>query len=75
MTSKGHTMYFILAIMLYILILAAASAIYPTYVVFAVGLIYYTWPVSVFCIVVIWLILRALFTERSGPPPSQGLDS
>lgn len=63
-------MYFILAIMLYAVGLAAASAIDPTYGLFAVGMIYYTWPVSIFCIVVIWLILRALFTRRSRPPRS-----
>ncbi len=68
-------MYFILAIVLYVLGLLAASAIDPTYGVFAVGLIYYTWPVSVFCIVVIWLILRALFKGRSRPPRSEGPDS
>jgi uncharacterized BrkB/YihY/UPF0761 family membrane protein len=63
-------MYFILAIMLYVLGLAASSAIDPTYGLFAVGMIYYTWPISIFCIVVIWLILRALFTGRSRPPRS-----
>ena len=63
-------MYFVLAIMLYVVGLFAASAIDPVYGVFAVGLIYYTWPISIFCIVVIWLILRALFKGRSGPPRS-----
>lgn len=61
-------MYFVLAIMLYVLGLAVASAIDPTYGLFAVGMIYYTWPISIFCIVVIWLILRALFTGRLRPP-------
>jgi hypothetical protein len=63
-------MYFILAIMLYVIGLAAASAFDSTYGLFAVGLIYYTWPVSSVCLVVIWLILRALFTGRSRPPRS-----
>ena len=63
-------MYFVLAIMLYVVGLFAASAIDPVYGVFAVGLIYYTWPISIFCIVVIWLILRALFKGRFGPPRS-----
>ncbi len=63
-------MYFILAIMLYVLGLAVASVIDPTYGLFAVGMIYYTWPISIFCIVVIWLILRALFTGRAKPPES-----
>ena len=63
-------MYFVLAIMLYVVGLFAASAIDPVYGVFAVGLIYYTWPISIFCIVVIWLILRALFEGRLGPPRS-----
>lgn len=63
-------MYFVLAIMLYVVGLFAASAIDPVYGVFAVGLIYYTWPISIFCIVVIWLILRALFKGRIGPPRS-----
>ena len=63
-------MYFILAIILYVVGLVAASAIDPTYGVFAVGLIYYTWPISIFCIVVIWLILRALFKGRFRPPGS-----
>jgi p-aminobenzoyl-glutamate transporter AbgT len=61
-------MYFILAILLYGIGLAVASAIDPTYGVFAVGMIYYTWPFSIVCIVVIWLILRALFKGRLGPP-------
>lgn len=65
-------MYFIFAIMLYVLGLAVVSAIDPIYGVFAVGLIYYTWPVSIICIVVIWLILRALFKARIRPPPSFG---
>jgi hypothetical protein len=64
-------MYFILAIMLYVVGLAAASAIDPTYGLFAVGMIYYTWPISIFCIVVIWLILRALFKGRLRPPRSK----
>ena len=64
-------MYFILAILLYVLGLLAASAIDPAYGVFAAGMIYYTWPFSVFCIVVIWLILRALFKGRSKPPRSE----
>jgi hypothetical protein len=63
-------MYFVLAIMLYVLGLSVASAIDPTYGLFAVGMIYYTWPISIFCIVVIWLILRALFTGRVRPPRS-----
>jgi hypothetical protein len=63
-------MYFILAILLYVVGLAAASAIDPTYGLFAVGMIYYTWPISIFCIVVIWLILRALFTRHLRPPRS-----
>jgi hypothetical protein len=63
-------MYFILAIVLYVVGLAAASAIDPIYGVFVVGMIYYTWPISIFCIVVIWLILRALFNGRLRPPPS-----
>lgn len=61
-------MYFILAILLYVVGLSVASAIDPIYGVFVVGLVYYTWPVSIFCIVVIWLILRALFKGRSRPP-------
>jgi hypothetical protein len=63
-------MYFILAIVLYVLGLSVASAIDSTYGLFLVGMIYYTWPVSIFCIVVIWLILRALFTGRLKPPSS-----
>lgn len=63
-------MYFVLAIMLYVLGLSVASAIDPTYGLFVVGMIYYTWPISIFCIVVIWLILRALFTGRVRPPRS-----
>ncbi len=63
-------MYFILAIMLYVLGLSVVSAIDPTYGLFLVGMIYYTWPISIVCVVVIWLILRALFTGRSRPPPS-----
>lgn len=63
-------MYFVLAILLYVVGLAAASAIDPTYGLFAVGMIYYTWPVSIVCIVVIWLILRALFTGSLRPPRS-----
>ena len=57
-------MYFILAIMLYVVGLAAVSAIDPTYGLFAVGMIYYTWPISIFCIGAIWLILRVLFKGR-----------
>lgn len=68
-------MYFILAIILYVVGLFVASAIDPIYGVFAVGLIYYTWPVSFFCIVVIWLILRALFKGHLRPPQSEGPDS
>jgi hypothetical protein len=68
-------MYFILAIMLYVVGLVAASAIDPMYGLFAVGMIYYTWPISIFCIVVIWLILRALFKGRLRPPRSEGPDS
>ena len=68
-------MYFILAIMLYVVGLVAASAIDPTYGLFAVGMIYYTWPISIVCIVVIWLILRALFRGRLKPPQSEGPDS
>ena len=63
-------MYFILAIILYVIGLFVASAIDPIYGVFTVGLFYYTWPVSIFGIVVIWLILRALFRERLKPPRS-----
>jgi hypothetical protein len=62
-------MYLLIAIMLYVVVLAASSAIAPAYALFAVGMFYYTWPVSIFCVVVIWLILRALFTGRSRPPP------
>ena len=68
-------MYFILAIMLYGVGLVVASAIDPTYGLFAVGMIYYTWPISIFWIVVIWLILRALFRGRLKPPQSEGPDS
>jgi hypothetical protein len=68
-------MYFILAIMLYVVGLFVASAIDPIYGVFFVGLVYYTWPVSIFCIVVIWLILRALFKGRSTTPRLEGPDS
>jgi cytosine/uracil/thiamine/allantoin permease len=63
-------MYFVLAIIVYVVGLMVASAIDPLYGTFAVGLIYYTWPVSVVCIVLIWLILRALFSKRSRPPES-----
>ena len=63
-------MYFILAILLYAVGLVAASAIDPIYGFFAVGMIYYMWPMSIFCIVVIWLILRALFKGRLGPTRS-----
>ena len=63
-------MYFILAIILYVVGLVVTSAIDPAYGLFAVGMIYYTWPISIFCIVVIWLILRALFLGRIRPPPS-----
>jgi hypothetical protein len=68
-------MYFILAIILYVFGLVIASAIDPMYGLFAVGMIYYTWPISIFCIVVIWLILRALFRGRLKPPQSEGPDS
>lgn len=67
-------MYFILAIMIYVIGLVTASAIDPIYGVFAVGLIYYTWPFSIFCIVVIWFILRALFKGRL-PRQSEGPDA
>jgi hypothetical protein len=63
-------MYFIFAIMLYVVGLFVASAIDPIYGVFVVGMVYYTWPVSIFCIMVIWLILRALFKGRLRPPRS-----
>ena len=63
-------MYFIIAIILYAVGLGVASAIDPIYGVFFLGLIYYTWPISIFCIVVIWLILRALFRGRLRPPQS-----
>ena len=63
-------MYFILAIILYVVGLVVASAIDPMYGLFAVGIFYYTWPISIFCIVVIWLILRALFRGRLRPPQS-----
>ncbi|MFH1795954.1 MAG: hypothetical protein ABIK36_06825 [Pseudomonadota bacterium] len=63
-------MYFILAIVLYVIGIAVASAIDPIYGVFVLGLIYYTWPISIFCIVVIWLILRALFEGRLRLPRS-----
>ena len=63
-------MYFILAIILYVVGLVVASAIDPMYGVFLFELIYYTWPISIFCIVVIWLILRALFGARLRPPQS-----
>ena len=65
-------MYFIIAIILYVIGLAVASAIDPIYGVFAVGMVYYTWPISIFCIFMIWLILRALFRGRLSPPQSEG---
>ena len=63
-------MYFILAIILYAFGLVVASATDSAYGLFLVGMIYYTWPISIFCIVVIWLILRALFRGRLRPPHS-----
>jgi hypothetical protein len=63
-------MYFILAIMIYVLGISVVSAIDSTYGLFVIGMIYYTWPISIFCIVVIWLILRALFAGPLGPPRS-----
>ena len=68
-------MYFILAIILYAFGLVVASATDSEAGLFLVGFFYYTWPISIFCIVVIWLILRALFRERLRPPQSEGPDS
>ena len=63
-------MYFILAIMLYVVGLVVASATDSEAGLFLVGFFYYTWPISIFCIVVIWLILRAVFKGRLRPPRS-----
>jgi hypothetical protein len=68
-------MYFIFAIILYAFALVVASATDSAYGLFLVGFFYYTWPISIFCIVVIWLILRALFRGRLRPPQSEGPDS
>ena len=53
-------MYFILAIMLYVVGVLPLALGHRSDVrtIRCVGMIYYTWPISIFCIVVIWLILR-----------------